>query len=714
MSRRKSSKKRRQQYWAQTRLAPRDAAEQWVLEVKHNARARALAQLKVKTFVEQGLPSKNSHPRAWVWSIVALTLPLALVAFFDHVPIPHYLSWGSLNDYYYDAGPAVLALAHGHLAFWTAHSPAPAMLPETVLIRGALLAPLIQIFRLGATGRYVITMAILVALSTLILALALQRIYKVQGRRLWTACVSCVILILYPLSAAALYVGHPEEVFGSALLLLAAIFLGQAAEGGWAEEDGSLRWGGLKREWKGISTSFARGAHSWLVPSLTVALAMSVKQDFWVAAPALLLICPPAWRWRMVATTLLVGVVLALPGIWAGGPGSLFGGLGDVTFTNSIGFTPITTAWLLLGDPHIHLALSINRPVLALCALLLPLIVWLRRRGKGEGSTRWSAHLNLSQALLLVGAVMVLRTLLDVDPNDYYHLAAFLCLAGAEASWALRVRYNRDFSWRHLYRVPIPWFSLIWGALVYILITGNRPYTSFLYNALHTNQFYIVPAMYALFCLAPLFIAVRVLCWPNLRRPLWSIRYQWVGAFTAFAVLIPSLTALGGPSAAPLLLPDNFYTNLPAMRSLAAHENLYWLGPDTSSLLIPLPGTYHGISSIVIYRLHPSLFGHTPYKPGYASQVSIDTENIVLPELPALIRKCKTTPVSCPQNVHLLKTPIGEGLAVIYPNPTGWEIDVLVGPKKTVLVQGVNIIGGSQNVESVANLLRQITPSQLG
>jgi hypothetical protein len=302
------------------------------------------------------------------------------------------------GDFPVDAGPAVSALAHGHISlFLSAH---PVMGPFAILVQ----APFAALAPRGELAEYQW------ACFPCLLAVGLLGLYlaRVAGRRGIAALSQFLIAALClvnPLTFEALHSGHPEELLTAALAIAAVAV---AAQG--------------------------HGRRA----AILLGLAIASKQ--WAVIAILpVLMALPARRARTAAIAAAVVLVLILPGLLAD-PGAFSSAQSNVASTGGIvdpwsiwyPAADVTTERLTVGSTHltahVHRAPPfvgrLSHPLIVLLALALPAALALRRRRFG---------LPGPDAMALLALLALLRCALDPVDNLYYHAPLLLALIGWDA-----------------------------------------------------------------------------------------------------------------------------------------------------------------------------------------------------------------------------------------------------------------------------------------
>jgi hypothetical protein len=339
-----------------------------------------------------------------VWRLeVAL---LALLATGASVAAVWGWSWNArFNDYGVEAAPSFAALLHGHIALFFQTAPsygaslllrAPFALPASLAGGGGLL-----IYRLSA-------LPCLLALGALGVWLAhdLRR----RGGGLFGALLVVALCAANPITYRVLQLGHPEELLGAALCV-AAVLLAQ------------------------------RGRLCLAALALGLAIA---NKEWALLAVGPVLLASPDHRWRTLAITATVAVVLLAP-LMLASP-SVTSGAGRLTVSDTGAmFHPWQIFWFLGSLPHtVVQAKILVFPGYRMAPAWLdgrshPLIVglgvpatWLAmRRGTRPGD-----------ALLLLALLLLLRCWLDPWDVVYYPLPFIVALAAWETTVARRAPVN--------------------------------------------------------------------------------------------------------------------------------------------------------------------------------------------------------------------------------------------------------------------------------
>lgn len=319
-----------------------------------------------------------------------LILPGGLVA------LGAWLAFGntSTGDYPGDAGVAVSALDHGHLATYL--SSHPVMGPFATLFEApfALLgASELSAYHWACLG----CALILVALGRLLFGLARER-----GATELGATLIAVLCVLNPITVDAFQAGHPEELLTAALAIGAVVVAGRGQ---------SVRAG------------------------LLLGLAVASKQ--WAVLAVLpVLMALPSGRRRAAAVGLGVLAVLTLPALIAS-PEAFFHAQGNAA--SGGGNATIWSAWYPASPATVHHVIggsvtlheiptalqSLTHPLVVALFLVLPLAVWAWRGKFG---------LDPERAIALLALLALLRCVLDPVDNLYYHAPLLLALLAWDAT----------------------------------------------------------------------------------------------------------------------------------------------------------------------------------------------------------------------------------------------------------------------------------------
>jgi hypothetical protein len=362
------------------------------------------------------------------------------------------------EDFFAESGPAVQHLMagdlHGFLALTPAYGGSLLLSAPSLALGGALG---------GLDGAYRLESLFCMATVT-VLALALARIQRSQGRSILSRWLLIAVLVASPAADWALKEGHPEELLAAALCV-----------------------GGMLLVVRGRITSGA----------ILLGLAVASKQWALLALPLALAAAPGnRGRFSLAAAAAVLGLSLPLALASAGNFVAVNRGLASAPFI----FHPEQIWWTLhldyirpLGGPHstifgpapIALVARYSHPLIGLIAALSGVAYWLRRR-----------HVQPSDALLMLALVLLLRCMLDPWNVLYYQFPFLVALAAWEASSHRRA----------------PLFTLAASFLVW---TSFRPVNTTSSGDI-TNLFYLTWAL----------PAAVLMGWRSLRLPLPRARYE--------------------------------------------------------------------------------------------------------------------------------------------------------------------------------------------
>jgi hypothetical protein len=321
---------------------------------------------------------------------------------FAALVIATFSTTGSL-DYDYQVAPAMNALLGGDLAEFFRVQP--------VYGGFAVLArlPFAALARLGDGGELVVyRFGVLPCLMALGLAgFFVTSMMRERGQAVVALVLVGALLLVNPVTLAAIERGHPEELLAAALVLGATLAAIRSRPG-----------------WAGLLLGLALGTKQWAV----------------IAALPVLLACGPGHRLRVALVAGMLAAVLMAPmaladsdrfvtnnrmaqGGWAHASRlSVWWPFASPQRVRSTG--PDANAFAVRELPRRWTTLA--RPAVVLLAIVLACVFWLRRRGLVPEDT-----------LGLLALLLLLRCLLDPMNNDYYHVPFLLCLVAWEG---LRLR----------------------------------------------------------------------------------------------------------------------------------------------------------------------------------------------------------------------------------------------------------------------------------
>jgi hypothetical protein len=250
-------------------------------------------------------------------------------------------------------------------------------------------------------------------LALLGLAVWLLRGMQRRGRSDAEQAMVGAALILSPLSVRAMHWGHPEELLGAALCVVAVILA-------------------------------SRGR--WLAGGVVLGCAIATKQWAVLAAFPALLAAPAPSRVRLAGVTAVIALALTIP-MLIGNPDRFMlvqraASSADPQYVlklNGSGPSPFPGTHVTPNNVYLPFAYSfdaphgkihliddvigrLSHPLIILIALPSTFVLW-RRRGR----------LGVRDALLLLATLMLVRCLLDPMSLDYYHVPFLTALAAAGA-----------------------------------------------------------------------------------------------------------------------------------------------------------------------------------------------------------------------------------------------------------------------------------------
>jgi hypothetical protein len=197
------------------------------------------------------------------------------------------------------------------------------------------------------------------------------------------------LCLLSPVIIAALFAGHPEEILGGVLCVVGVVL---AARG--------------ETEWAGVVIGLAVINKAWAL----------------VAVPVALVVMPDRRVRGALVMAATAGVVLIPILIVRGTAGAVGGATTLATGIGSI-FNPPQLLWWFGRRSWIA---SHSHAVIVLMAALLSLLWWWRCARKSQSADR------ITDALLLLALVLLMRAALDPWDNTYYHAPLILALLAYE------------------------------------------------------------------------------------------------------------------------------------------------------------------------------------------------------------------------------------------------------------------------------------------
>jgi hypothetical protein len=308
-------------------------------------------------------------------------------------------------DYDEQVKPAINALLDGNVGEFFRVQPVYGGF--SVLVR----LPFAAIARVGGGGDLLIyKFGVLPCLVALGLAgfLLVRRMHE-RGQSALTQLLAGGLLVVNPVTIAAIQRGHPEELL-TAALVLGATFAAVRSHPGWA----------------GVLLGLAVGTKQWAL----------------IAVIPVLLACRPTHRFRAALVAAALATALLVPMAVADSHRFVANARAEAAQGGWSHASRFSVWWQLghpqqleSGGPHGHTftvrrlstgLTKLTRPLVALLAVVLSLAFWRRREALAAEDT-----------LGLLALLFLLRCLFDPLDNDYYHVPFLLCLFAWEG---LRVR----------------------------------------------------------------------------------------------------------------------------------------------------------------------------------------------------------------------------------------------------------------------------------
>jgi hypothetical protein len=343
----------------------------------------------------------GSASRRWLLWLLAAALAVAALSSLT-------LPGGAGGDFAQEAWPSVHALLLGHLAGFFRLAPSYG---GSLILRAPLFL-LTGAFGGGRVSTYVLsTLGILVVAAAF--ALWLVEVMRRRGVGPATRATVVGLSVVNPMAIEAVQHGHPEEILGAVLCLVAVLAALQGR------------------------------------PTLAgVALGLAIGNKAWgILAVGPVLVALPRGRWRALGWTVGIAGALLIPFLLAGATGG--GPAGRSTITSTGVFFNRWQVWWFIGSPghlypHVDPRLVIPyragphwlevtaHPLIAVLALPLTLLyIPASRRKTNKLETRYAP-------LLLLAFLLLLRFVLDPADFSYYSLPWLLALLTWEA-----LRFNR-------------------------------------------------------------------------------------------------------------------------------------------------------------------------------------------------------------------------------------------------------------------------------
>lgn len=524
-------------------------------------------------------------------------------------------------DYKTDADASLIkALYHGPFILYTTH-PQPLMWPVALLVR----LPALWVAKLGGWlpmgaswnqlwSRYEIgCFSVLFVVSLVILITC-------WGKR-WSerlaAILFALVIVVNPLTQAALVYGHPEEILGTAFLFCGVISL---FKGRW-------NWG-----------------------AVLLALCFATKENFLLAFPTLLLFVPSARRWRFLISGFIVFIFATVPWMMLRGS-EVFQATKGISIIDGAPSHYSSSVWSAFGLADKEWVLHFSHPLIAFCALALPMLfAW--RRG-------W--RLSAIQAAAILTLVMYLRSVLDILDIVYYMLPIIAGLLSLE--WALW-RAGRHPLKRLKVCIPIITYFYAWLSASALSGWLGRQ-LSLRFGETNGKYFLLV---------------ILVLCLPltvlAIDKKLLIIRSRLVlyggVVFTTF-ILIIALSLFGKPQKGELPDAPSGYRTINVENIDTTRYPVYWLGlkgiGNNGFLGASIAKTSKNLN------LNPALILYG---------VSSSAENLAIflrsPKVKEtfskMISNCRAG--NCPSRGKWIRIPNGEAIVTTYPK-SQWEAQVRIG-----------------------------------
>jgi uncharacterized membrane protein YuzA (DUF378 family) len=308
---------------------------------------------------------------------------------------------GTFWDYPTDAGPALAAIARGHIGGFFAHQ--PAMGPLSLYLR----APFVAIAAVLHDGRVGVYRwgCLPCLLAVALVALWLAAIARRHGAGRIAMALVVVLALVNPLVSDALYWGHPEELLTASLAISAIL---AASEGR----------GLLTAVLAGLAIASKQWAVLVLVPAILLLERDRIRVLVLSGAAAALAWLPMvignfvAFRHALDYVSHPQPVVTLYTWLYPFSP------TGTVTITNIFGNSRTFDAHQLLG-----VEAMLARPLITLLGVAIPLLVWWRAGRRAS----------VEQMLLATALVLVCRCALDPGSMGYYHFPLLLILLAYDA-----------------------------------------------------------------------------------------------------------------------------------------------------------------------------------------------------------------------------------------------------------------------------------------
>ncbi len=310
------------------------------------------------------------------------------------------------NDYEVEARPAFEALVHGHLGSFLSLAP---------VYGGSLVerAPFAALPGLWGGGPLAVYRAVAVPclLAAALLGVWLVARMRAAGRPRLDRALVLALCVANPVTLTALEVGHPEELLGGALCVMAVL----------------------------LASAPAVSVRRALLTGAIVGLAIANKQWALIALGPVLLALPPGRRAIALSGALATTAAVLAP-LLLGSGGGFASGTRAVATPGSAIFQPWQVFWFFgrhgalvhgafgAGKPGYRIgpewAGTISHPLVVLLGVALAAVLWISLRG---------ARLSVQRALLALALILLGRCLLDTWDALYYPLPLLLALLAWES-----------------------------------------------------------------------------------------------------------------------------------------------------------------------------------------------------------------------------------------------------------------------------------------
>lgn len=281
-------------------------------------------------------------------------------------------------DYAFDAGPAIAAMVHLDVHGFFASE--PQMGSFSLLLRwpfaalaGSGRGALLPQYRFGVFACLFVS-----AMAGLLLA----RQMRYRGRGDAAIAITLLLWLLNPAARQAINIGHPEEILGGALCVVALLA---------ATCD--------RPRASGASLGLALATKQWALAAVPATLIGSWRDRFKVGAVA-------AAVWLPLEVPLVIGNFAAYErvgrfGVTVGAPSGVW--------------------WPLTGVLSASVIDAVARPLVLVAALVVSILAWRRDGARGP-----------ERALGVLALVLLLRALLDPTGNEYFAVPFLMALLAFE------------------------------------------------------------------------------------------------------------------------------------------------------------------------------------------------------------------------------------------------------------------------------------------